>query len=65
MIRYKTKFQVLLVATVLLVAASAPVQARTVAGREQTRVTRYEKKSIPAFFRWMAKRFSRYAMAAN
>jgi hypothetical protein len=64
--RHKSKIQMFVVVMVLLTAVAAPVQARTTAGRAQPRVTKYEKKpSLPSWFRWMVKRLSRYAMAAN
>lgn len=65
MTRHKTTIQTLLVAAVLLLAAGTPAQARNVAGRTTQEVTRYEKHQAPTLWRWLVKRLSRYAMAAN
>jgi hypothetical protein len=67
--RLKNTIQVVLVAVTLLLAVGTPASARTVAGRARaaqiSETESYRMMPTTSLWRWLMKRFSRYAMAAN
>jgi hypothetical protein len=49
----------------MLIAAGPPASARTESARTQAEITKQEQQGLPTFWRWLLKKLSRYAMAAN
>lgn len=58
--------RIVLVAILMMVAGSVTADARTTAEHyKQAQITRSERQPRMTLRRWIAKRLSRYAMAAN